>query len=129
GAAARRRWLRNRRAAVNKCGCEPRERIVNCRNSAIGVVGRRGFAVLAALLAGACTYTGSPMGAGSITFQIPGTLPPSGGLQVPPSLRDTAQVIAPAAAPQTGPYAGVGRNIDDPGGMCADPIRITRFFV
>jgi hypothetical protein len=100
------------------------------RDTSANGFGRRGLALLAALLASACTYTGTPMGPGNVTFQLPGTLPPaSTGLAMPPALAGNAEVIAPAPAPQTGVYAGIARNIDDPGGMCADPVRVKRFFV
>ena len=82
----------------------------------------------AALLAG-CQPLGSPQGPGTMTFAAPGYRPARPGAPPPQGLEGTATAIPPEPAPRSGPYAGIGRVLADPGGSCGDPIRISNFIV
>jgi len=83
---------------------------------------------LAALGMTACTVTRTVVGPGEVRFQIDNMLP-SNTAPSPPALGNTAQAISPPPAPRSGPYAGYGYDIVDPGGMCAGKIRITNLIV
>ena len=82
----------------------------------------------AALLAG-CQSLGSPQGAGTMTFAAPGYRPTTPDAPPPAGLEGIATTIPSKPAPRTGPYAGIGRVLADPGGSCGDPIRISNFIV
>ena len=82
----------------------------------------------AALLACGCTVTRTVEGPGVVRFSIDSSLvdnnaPPPAGLV------GNAVAISPPPTPRSGPYAGYGYNILDPGGMCAGKIRIYNFIV
>ncbi len=81
-----------------------------------------------AALAG-CQSTGSPEGPGTITFEAPGYRPRTPDAPPPQGLEGNATTIASTPAPRNGAYAGIGRVLADPGGLCGDPIRITNFRV
>jgi hypothetical protein len=89
----------------------------------IALAGMAGSVALAG-----CKSVGSPEGPGTMTFEAPGYRPRTP--YVPPSSLDgNAATIPSAPAPRNGAYAGIGRVLDDPGGLCGDPIRITNFHV
>ena len=90
---------------------------------------RAALCVGACLIGTGCTYRLTGEGPGELTFSAPGVLP-SGPLEPPPiGLAGAASTIPPAPAPRTGLYAGVGRILSNPGGLCGDPIRVTNFRV
>jgi hypothetical protein len=76
----------------------------------------------AALLLAGCAYNGP-------TASAPGPAASGVGIEtgttpLPPG---TAASVAPA--PQSGPYAGTGTIVTDPGALCHQQIRVTNFIV
>jgi hypothetical protein len=90
---------------------------------------RIGAALLGAALLAGCQSLGSPQGPGTMTFAVPGYRPTTPDAPPPPGLEGTATTIPSKPSPRTGPYAGIGRVLADPGGSCGDPIRISNFIV
>jgi len=81
-----------------------------------------------ALLAAGCRATPTVEAPGVVRLSIDDSLV-NNAAPPPPGLAGNAEAISPPPAPRSGPYAGFGYNIVDPGGRCAGKIRIYNFHV